>query len=389
MSQPKPEIDYLINRRYADFRHGTGVQIKLFAVEIAQQPLHICWDVEQSVSDTYQPVCNLNTSRLRTWPFKRGRGIVNQAEMILGHTWHKQSRIANRLKEFSRTGSRNTRAYVIVASEEEAKISRQVLKIIDAEYVVNVMDYLHLGETDLLEFPEFATLLKEARKIFALTPPIQDVLAQISGRPDISILGVARESVNKLPRRLATDAKPLEIVMMGSVDYQRGLQELKKFCEGMDGAGIKYRLNYIGTQSMRDRLGSQLPVNYFGVRLAAERDTLLGSMHLAYLPGPDGKSSEDYLARFSFPSRTTDYFWHGLPVIGPLYDDSATVQMVAALRGNGVWFSQDASQLVGAVKNLTRNPQEWEAASAAVYEFAQKNFSIARTAEVIMEAFKH
>jgi hypothetical protein len=389
MSQPKPQIDYVINRRYADFRHGTGVQIKLFAGEIAQKPLHICWDVEQSVTDTYQPVCNLNTSGLRTWPFKRGRGLVNRAETMLGLTWHNQSRVAKLLKQFPRPGNGKPRAYVIVASEEEAKITRQVLKVVDAEYVVNVMDYLHLGDTDLPEFPEFAALLKGARKIFALTPPIQGVLAQISGRQNISILGVARESADKPVRTLAAEPKPLEIVMMGSVDYQRGLQELHKFCEGLDGVGIKYCLNYIGTRAMRDRLGSGLPVKYCGVRLGAERDALLGAMHLAYLPGPDGKSTEDYLARFSFPSRTTDYFWHGLPVIGPLFDDSATAQMVSALRGRGVWFSEDSKQLVAVVKNLAQNPQEWESASEAVYDFAQKNFSIARTAAAILGAFEN
>lgn len=214
------------------------------------------------------------------------------------------------------------------------------------------------------------------------------MLARISGRRDISILGVARESAIKQPRTLEVETQPLEIVMMGSVDYRRGLQELHKFCEGLEGAGLKYRLNYIGTQSMRDRLGSRLPVNYCGVRLAAERDALLGTMHLAYLPGPDGPAAEDYLARYSFPSRSTDYFWHGLPVIGPLFDDSATAQMVSSLRGKGVWFSQDSQQLVGVVKNLAQNPPAWESASAAVYEFAQKNFSIARTAEAILEAYE-
>jgi hypothetical protein len=388
MSQPKPPIDYLINRRYADFRHGTGVQIKLFAGEILQQPLHICWDAEQGVSDTYQPVCNLNTSLLRTWPFKRGRGLVNRIETALGLNWQDPPRIARRLRQFSRSGNRKPRAYVIVASEEEAKITRRILAVMDAEYVVNVMDYLHLGKTHLPEFPEFAALLRGARKIFALTPPIQEVLAQISDRQDISILGVARESANRRRRTLAAGAKPLEIVMMGSVDYQRGLQELHKFCEGLNFAGVKYSLNYIGTQAMRDRLGNGLPVTYYGVRLGAERDALLGSMHLAYLPGPDGNPAEDYLARYSFPSRSTDYFWHGLPVIGPLFDDSATAQMVSALRGKGVWFSEDSKQLVGVVKNLTQNPQEWEAASEAVYHFAEKNFSIARTAAAILEAFE-
>ena len=56
---------------------------------------------------------------------------------------------------------------------------------------------------------------------------------------------------------------------------------------------------------------------------------MLTSMHLAYLPGPDGNPAEDCIARFSFPSRLTDYFWHGLPVVGPLFGNSATAQVLA------------------------------------------------------------
>jgi hypothetical protein len=213
-------------------------------------------------------------------------------------------------------------------------------------------------------------------------------LAEICGCNDISNLGVAREPANKQSKPLETGTVPLEIVMMGSVDYTRGLEELHKFCAGLDRSGIKYSLNYMGTPEMRSRLGTQLPVNYRGVRLGAERDAILNSMHLAYLPGPDGDPAKNYLARFSFPSRTTDYFWHGLPVVGPLFDDSATVQLVSELRGKGVWFSQDANQLVAAVKQLAQQPQAWQAASDAVYHFAQQNFSMQRTAGTIVEAFE-
>ncbi len=382
-------MDYLINKRYADHRHGTGVQIKLFAEQLAQKPPHLCWDDEQPVKDTYEPVCNLNTSWLRTWPFARGRGLVGKVEAALGLTWHNQARIAKKIKPFSAAKTGKSRAYVIIASEGEAKIARQILAVLDAEYVVNVMDYVHLGVTELPEFPEFAAILKGAKKIFALTPPIQATLAGISGRADISILGVAREPAPKLPREFVSGTKPFEIVMMGSVAYTRGLQELQKFCQGLDDAGIKFRLNYIGTKEMRDRLGTHLPVHYHGVLLGAERDAALNSMHLAYLPGPDGDPAEDYLARFSFPSRLTDYFWHGLPVVGPLFADSATAQMVSDLIGKAVWFSQDHKQLVAVVKNLGQKPQAWASASEAVYDFAQKNFAMSRTANTILTAFDH
>lgn len=380
-------MDYLINKRYADHRHGTGVQLKLFADQFEQKPLHVCWDDGQGVKDTYEPVCNLNTSILRKWPLGRGRGLVANLETKLGRVWEEQSKISKRVKKFSRARTGKSRAYVIIASEAEAKTARQVLGAVKADYVVNVMDYLHLETKGAGEFPEFAALLKDAKKIFALTPPIQSVLSQMSGRRDIATLGVAREPARKKSCACIPGANTFQIVMMGSVDYQRGLAELDKFCKGLEATGIKYCLNYIGTEEMRSRLGAHLSVNYRGVRLGAEREAMLDTMHLAYLPGPDGHPDEDYLARFSFPSRLTDYFWHGLPVIGPLFETSATAQMLADLQGKGIWFSHDAKQLVNVAKNLAQKPKEWETASEAVYSFAQQHFSMTRCAKTIMEAF--
>jgi len=377
----------MLNRRYADHRHGTGVQMKLFADQLLQKPFHICWDHEQTVVDTYQPVVNLNTSWLRDWPFSRGRGLVNRLETILGRTWHQQTRLARRTKQFVGANNSKPRAYVIIASEEEARIARTILETLDAEYAVNVMDYLHLDSER--NFPEFAAVLKGAKKIFALTPPIRDALVGISNRDDISILGIAREPAKKSSSAYQSGTDPLEIVMMGSVDYTRGLDELHRFCDGLAGAGTKFRLNYIGTRQMRERLGTQLPVNYRGVQLGADRDAILNTMHLAYLPGPDGDPSEDYLARYSFPSRSADYFWHGLPVIGPLFEKSATAQMVAELLGKGVWFSCDSQQLVSVVKNLSINPRQWTMASEAVHDFAQKHFAMERTAKTIWQVFEN
>jgi hypothetical protein len=76
-----------------------------------------------------------------------------------------------------------------------------------------------------------------------------------------------------------------------------------------------------------------------------------------------------------------------LPVVGPLFDDSATAQMLNGLIGKGVWFSQDFKQLVAVANNLAQKPQAWEAASEAAYDFAQRNFSMDRTAKTILEAF--
>src|SRR5579862_5841663 len=115
-------MDYLINKRYADHRHGTGVQLKLFADQFEEKPLHVCWDDGQGVKDTYEPVCNLNTSLLRKWPLGRGRGLVARMETKLGRIWEEQSSISKRVKKFSRAKTGKSRAYVIIARSEERRV---------------------------------------------------------------------------------------------------------------------------------------------------------------------------------------------------------------------------------------------------------------------------
>ena len=138
----------------------------------------------------------------------------------------------------------------------------------------------------------------------------------------------------------------LEIVMVGSLAYSIGLGELARFCTGLKSRNIRFRLNYIGPKAMRDYLNRELPVHYHGALSDLQRDAVFQSMHLAYLPGPDGDPETDYLAHFSFPSRLIDYFWHGLPVVGPVQSGSATSQMLRNLQGKGVWSLPIAASLL-------------------------------------------
>jgi hypothetical protein len=304
-------------------------------------------------------------------------------------TWDDEARIIGRVKRSASPGTKRLRAYVIVASENEAQIARLVLESLEAEYVVKVVDYLHLGPTELPGYPNLAKVLNGAKRVFALTPPIQRALAHVSKRNDILILGDGRKPSRCRATKPDCKDGPLQIVMVGSLAYPRGLAALEKFCAGLENLGLKYCLNYIGSPAMRDRLGARFPVNYRGVLSDTERDSVLTTMHLGYLPGPDGDPATDCLAHFSFPSRLADYFWHGLPVIGPLFKDSATAQMLSDLAGKGVWFDDNSEELVAVAKKLMQHPADWVSASDRIYQFAQKNFSIECCTQTILEAFEN
>jgi len=386
------QISYLINRRYADYRQGTGVQLALIARQLSPSALHICWDDGHPIKETYRPVCNLNTSLLRWWLFKRGKGLVTRIEHALGVTWHSKEILARRTirlkKKWSGASAPRvcTYAYVIVAHEDEARIARTVLGSLKADYVLNIVDFHHRADSALESYPEFAALLKEARQVFALTPTIRDELQSLSGRTDIQLLGIGRP----YPARAAEAPRSgqcLQIVMVGGLGYRRGMEQLAHYCRGLDTRRIPYSLNYVGPREFLTHFPPGLEVNYRGALSDQARDAVLSQAHLAYLPYPDSDPVTDYLAHYSFPSRLADYFWHGIPVIGPVYPTSATARMLKDLLGNGVWFSLTSEDLVNATARISQNPASWCEASQRVIRFAKDHFDLTTIAKAISDAF--
>jgi len=381
------QLDFIIQQRHSDFRHGTGVQLKLFASQLQKPPVHICWDTAFPVSDTYRPVLNLDRSYLKYWPFLIGRGFIGRLEHQHGVHRYELKQIKSKLKRLTRNHHKQPLAYVTVASEKDAEITCKVLDVLNAKYVVNIMDLMRHAEICSKDYPSLMRLLQGATRTFVLTTALQTALADLALRRDLRLLPTARRpSKRKLPRCHApTDV--LKIVMVGSLAYRDGLIQLAKFCSGLYASGISFELHYIGSEQMRKMLDSSFSVQYHGVLDDLKRDSVLSSMHIAYLPGPDGNPEIDDLARFSFPSRLLDYFWHGLPVLGPLDNKSATYEMLNDLHGQGVWFSTKSNYLVSIASKLATDPNKLESASNNVYNYAKKQPSPSDIVDLVMRSF--
>jgi len=245
------------------------VQLGLIAHELGDNALHICWDSGHALQETYVPVLNLNTSLLRRWPFRKGKGLVARTESALGISWNSEDALARRIRRLRRarksasTTEQRQHAYVIVASEDEAKIARLILDNLDADYVLNVIDFTHCDRAVPDSYPQFSALIKGARKVFALTPTIAEVLESMSGEANVCLVGNGR----KRPTGRASapsSADPLQIIMIGSLAYERGMQELKRFCDGLDTGHIQHEVNYIGPQQMLEHFPASLAVKYRG-----------------------------------------------------------------------------------------------------------------------------
>jgi hypothetical protein len=382
------QLDFIIQQRYLDFRHGTGVQLKLFASQLVTPPVHICWDTVFPLSDTYRPVINLDQSYLKYWPFVNiGRGFIGRLEHKLSAHCYKPKKIKLKLQRFTRNLQEQPLAYVTVACEKDAEIACDILDALNAKYVLNIMDLICHTELSINDYACLTRLLKGATKVFVLTTALQSALAGLALRPDFLLLPTARKPVNRrLPNSYAP-ADLFKIVMVGSLAYPNGLIQLANFCKGLHANGIMFELHYIGSEQMRSRLDNSFPVQYHGALDDLKRDSILSTMNIAYLPGPDGDPDKDDLARFSFPSRLLDYFWHGLPVMGPLYQRSATYEMLHDLHGKGAWFSTNSYNLVDIAIELKNDPHKYEYCSNNVYSFAKSQLSLSQIVESVLNSF--
>jgi hypothetical protein len=381
------QIKFIIQQRYSDFRHGTGVQLKLFASQLKKPPVQICWDTAFPVSDTYRPVINLDRSYLKYWPFLIGRGFISRLEHRHGAHRYELKQIRRKLNRLTRIHHKQPLAYVTVASEKDAEIACKVLDVLNAKYVVNIMDLMRHAEICRKDYPGLVRLLQGATRIFVLTTALQTSLADLALRPDLLLLPTARKPVKRRLSKCHAPTDLLKIVMVGSLAYPNGLIELAKFCTGLQANGISFELHYIGSEQMRRRLDGSFSVQYHGVLDDLKRDSILSTMNIAYLPGPDGNPETDDLARYSFPSRLLDYFWHGLPVLGPLDKRSATYEMLNGLHGQGVWLSTNSSYLVRVATELANDPKTLESASNNVYSYAKKQPLLSEIVDLVIKSF--
>lgn len=378
----------IINQPLANSSHGTGKQLQYFVQLSALSSVHVSWDSQSPKGD--EPCEHLNlyydhSHVFDRWHLPFGRRLLFQIQNALPVKWWDKLKLSTisrwRLRLLAR---RSSVAYVIVSSEDTAQVALACLTELRLPYVLNWLD---LETSELLtpeQHPCIAAINAGAEEVFAITPTLAAAIGRFTRKPPRLLLP------GRPPAQRAAQApavgQPLRCVMIGSLSYSSLTEQWPAVIQAVRASGVELDLFYIGSETMYRRCPPELEMTYLGSLTDEARDAALATMHLGFLPGPDGDPNYEHLSRYSFPSRVADYFCHGLPVIGTVHPESSAAQALQLVLGESAWLSQRPRDLVAAITGLARNSESWKAAAQGATAFAAKNFDVVRMVRELTEA---
>lgn len=378
----------ILNQPFANSSHGTGKQLQYFVRLSGLRCVHVCWDLRPPKGDELRGHLNLyyNYSEVfDRWRLPFGRRLLLQIQNALPVKWWDKLQLSAlsrwRLRRLAR---RRSVAYVIVSSEETAQVALACLSKLRLPYVLNWLD---LETSELLtpeQHPCIAAINAGAEEVFVITPALAAAIGRFARKaPRLLLPG---RPVARRPAQAPASGQPLRCVMIGSLNYPSLTELWPAVVRAVRAAGVELDLFYIGAETMYRRCPPELGIRYLGSLTDEARDAALATMHLGFLPGPDGNPNCEHLSRYSFPSRVADYFCHGLPVIGTVHPESSAAQALQLVLGESAWLSQRPSDLVAAITGLARNSESWKAAAQGATAFAAKNFDVVRMVRELTEA---
>ncbi|RYG95082.1 MAG: hypothetical protein EON58_14915 [Alphaproteobacteria bacterium] len=353
--------------------HGTGAQL----LRLFDQPGIDFFHLYKDTLGFGPSTCTMakSYSLEDIWPFQRGRVPSTKIRQLFSASWwDKDDQVNPRF--FRKLTAENQLtcdiAYMVVGSERDAKNALSVLRGLGSvSYIVHIMDIYEANGFDAATTPAMKTLLEGATTVIALTETIREEVEKFAVREIASIpIGQAVTHHVATPRPAGTTAR---VVMVGK-PYRGGSQLLEDSYDLLQKQAIDLEIIYLGNHiaQLPDKLRA-VTNNVGQVNDPDLYTRKLAECHLAYLSGP---SDADSYGRYSFPSRTSDYFMAGLPTVGCIAPDTATERTLTPLSPDAVRIVRTPEALVDAFNYFLGSEQNWLHASQRVRQFAEQELAI-------------
>jgi hypothetical protein len=211
-------------------------------------------------------------------------------------------------------------AYVAPLGEADATRCLELVKLVEAPFVLHLWDVLD-GDVTMGTLRE---LVERAESVFCVSQPLLDAVSAV--RSDAELLSFSRDA--SLAAARPRDQGPLRIVMHGNIgSYTEGLDDLDMAITLLKRKGVKVEVSFLGSPNILRRANTTIKkrVNARGFSpTQMDLDIALSRHHVAFLPGPKLDPRHDLRSRYSIPSRILDYMAVDLPIVGTVHKASAT-----------------------------------------------------------------
>jgi hypothetical protein len=349
----------ILTRDALTAKHGTGAQLLRLLEGADLSAFHLYWWWAHGGESERQPSYRLIAPN---WMAKKGLFRVFSA---LGLTWWKGTQI-NRAKLRELRQSENLQCDVVYAVVGDELSAQQVLSIAEefgCPYVVHLMD-LYEDQLDPNTMWGMKRLLAGASSVLVITEPLEREVRKFAPA-DVRRVFIGQNT--DVPQAAPpVQEAPLSVLLSGRV-YASGLTLLEAALPQIQRAFPQIRFSYVGPEWEKFPASLHSVVQNLGFVSDVEYRQTIADAHLAYLMGP---LETDWLGKYSFPSRTSDYLMAGVPVLGCVGAGTATESVLMPLVPQAVRFTRTPDEICAAIAAFTESSGSWCAASAAALAFA-------------------
>ncbi len=355
----------LITRDALTTKHGSGAQLIRMLDRAEVGFFHFYWGWEHGATSEREPSFRLIAP---SWMARKG---VFRLCTALGMAWWKGSQL-NRGRLRALRAKENLRCdvvYCLISDEVTAARSLSLVEALGCPYVVHFMD-LYEDSLNPQTMPAMRQLLAGAASVLTITAPLENEVAKFAPK-DLRRVFIGQDT--DVPQAKPPVAgMPVRVLLSGRV-YESGLTLLAAALPQIRRQFPQVEWAYVGPEYEKFPTELHSAVRNIGFVSMEEYRQTIADAHLAYLMGP---LENDWLGKYSFPSRTSDYLMAGLPVLGCVGEGTATESVLLPLAPHAVRFTRTPNALLEALAAFVETPAAWQPASAAAREYAVEFMSL-------------
>ena len=359
--------------------HGTGAQILRIFGGQGIPFFHLYWSAKEADVREYDASFLMDDWQ---FPYYRGRRTFDRLRRKIGASWWRNNRVhASKLKHLLTSNDLHYDvAYVVVANEAEALRANSLLEILNCPYVVHLMDLQHDDGLSTRDMPGYSQLLGEASKVLALNEALAAEVRKFR-KTDVFVVAFGQDTT-PLAKKTTIPGEELRILMSGAL-HPVGMDLLIQAWPRMKARYPNLRIVYTGAYSQAIPVNLESILDNKGYLDKQDYQNVLQTSHLAYLTGP---STHDSLARYSIPSRLSDFLMNGLPILACFAPGSIAEKFVMPLIPDCVHMTRTPEQILDGLNDYLSSQDRWYRASNTARSFAEANLSIDKVRRDVVDA---